>query len=267
QRREMSEVGAANERLDLVGKLHAAFPPWLSGLNSSSTVAIGRLLTLDRGIGSTAPLGPGAVVDRDVGSSERVEPEREDGGGDARPARRDNGLAEIEPRRLELPPEGVVSQERAVRLGQLIVWEVQAPGDVPGAKARARLGFGADEAPVRAGVEHLLAPLREIATNTREVADEAPAEARGEAARPRRRRARFDRPALGAPPREATIEDGDRVVAKGAEGPPHARGADDPARVVHDHAVAIADSQSPHAPGKFRGARQHVRERRTGVGD
>src|SRR6266508_3420128 len=56
QRREMGEVGAADERLDLVGKHHAASPPRLSGLNSSSTVAIGRLLTLDRSIRTTAPL-------------------------------------------------------------------------------------------------------------------------------------------------------------------------------------------------------------------
>ena len=86
-------------------------------------------------------------------------------------------------------------------------------------------------------------------------------------ARFRRRRPRLGRPPLGAPPREPAVEDGDRVVAEGAEGPPHARGAHDPARVVHDHAVTVADAKPAHVPRERRGAGEHVRERGAGVGD
>ena len=136
-----------------------------------------------------------------------------------------------------------------------------------GAEARARLGLGAEEATAGAGVEHLRPPGREVQAHASEVADEPAAQARHEAARRRRRCARLDGTPLGAPAREAAVEDGDRIVAERPEGPPHSRGAHDAARVVDDHPVARADTQGSDLAREFRGAREHVREGRASIGD
>ena len=92
-------------------------------------------------------------------------------------------------------------QERAVACVELVVRKVQAPGDVAGAKPARGSGSVPAKRPARAGVEHLGAPRRSrLLAHAREVAHEAPAQARGEAARPRRRRARTRR----VRPRRAT---------------------------------------------------------------
>src|SRR5206468_1783397 len=104
--------------------------------------------------------------------------------------------------------------ERAVGLVELLVRQVQAPGNVTRPQPRARLRLGSGEAAPRAGVEHLLAPRPEVAAHAQQIAHQSSAQARGEAARPRCRLARGHRTALGAPAGEAAVEDGDPVVAK-----------------------------------------------------
>src|SRR5207245_11469668 len=97
--------------------------------------------------------------------------------------------------------------------------------------------------------------------------NEALAQSSREPARLGRRRAGFNRATLGAPSRQAAVEHGDRVVAEGAKRPPDTRGADDAARVVDDHAIAIANAELPDLVREVRRARQHVRPRGARFGE
>jgi hypothetical protein len=196
-----------------------------------------------------------------------VKTERQHGRGHSRAAGRDHGLRQIDPRALQLAPDGVGGQEPAVLLIELVVGKIEAAGDVSTPKAGAGLGLGAGEAAARPRVEHLRFSRREVLAHGGEVAHEAPPQARGEGARLRGRRARFHRPVLGPPPRQAAVQHEDLVVAEGAKRPPDARGARHPAAVVDDHAIPAADPQPADALREVRGARQHVRQARRAIRD
>src|SRR5439155_25505599 len=195
------------------------------------------------------------------------EPERQHRGGDARAAGRDHGAVEIDARGLEGSPQVVGAEERAVFRVEPLVWQAEAARDVAGAQPRARLGLGADEATGRARVEALLAVTREVRAHLLEIAHEAPVETRRVATWPGRGQARLDGPRLGAPFREAPVEDGDPRMAEGAKRPPDARRADDAARVVDDDAVGVRDPQPADALRERSGAREHMPQGRARVGD
>ena len=196
-----------------------------------------------------------------------MEPERQHRGGDARAAGRDHGAVEIDARGLEGASQLAGPEERAVPRVEPLVRQVEAVRDVTGAQPRARLGLGADKTAVRARVEHLLAAAREVCAHLLEIAHEAPAKTGRVAAPPGRGQARLDGPTLGAPLREAPVENGDPPMAEGAERPPDARRADDATRVVDDDAIGVRDPQPADALRELPRAREHVRQGRAQVGD
>src|SRR5207245_9652732 len=126
---------------------------------------------------------------------------------------RDDGAVQIDARGLEGASQLAGPEERAVPRVEPLVRQVEAVRDVTGAQPRARLGLGADETAVRARVEHLLAAAREVCAYLLEIAHEAPAKTGRVAAPPGRGQARVDGPTLGAPLREAPVENGDALVA------------------------------------------------------
>src|SRR5262249_53752892 len=146
--------------------------------------------------------------------------ERQHGRGDARATGRDHGPGQIDSRTLELRPDGSGRQERAVLLIELVVWEVEAAGDVTAAEPRARLRLGPAEPPARARVEHLRLAGLEVPAHGGKVTHEAPAQARAEAAGLRRGCAGLHGAALRSPSRQSAVEDEDGVVAEGAKRPP-----------------------------------------------
>src|SRR5882724_412010 len=89
-----------------------------------------------------------------------------------------------------------------------------------GAPSRPDLGFGGVEAPRRACIQHLLALAVEIAQELLFRAHHRIVEARREMALGRMRRHVLDRPTLGQPFHQPTIEDGDVAMAEYPESPP-----------------------------------------------
>jgi hypothetical protein len=137
------------------------------------------------------------------------------------------------------------------------------PAAEPGAGLRLRAG----EASPRARVEDLLARRLDVVPHLLERAHERRAQPRLEGPGPGRAMGALHGATLRAPQGQPAVEHRDAVVAHGAEGPPHARGADHAARVVHDDQVARADAESAYLLGELRRRGQHVRQRRALVRD
>jgi len=144
---------------------------------------------------------------------------------------------------------------------------VERAGDVAAAQARARLGRGAAEPLRRAGVHDLLAAQLHHRRDLRHVAHQACVAVRGEVAVARDGRDVLQRAALGAPFRQAAVEHGHVGMAEHPEHPPHPRGGEQPRAVIDHHAMPVADPHPPHPADEFLDRRQHVRQRRLGVGD
>ena len=203
---------------------------------------------VDRGVGAAGPLGPRAVVHRDLLVADEVEAQRQHRGRDARAARRRDGIAEVHAGRGEGLSEPVGRQERGVGSVEHVVRQVQAARDVAAAQPRAGLGLGAGEAASRSGVERLLAPALHVAPHLPEVAHQRGPAPRGEPPRRRRRGARLDGPPFGPPLAEATVEDGNRSWPK--------------ARKVHQTRAALTTPRRRRPPP---GRRSRRRARRPGA--
>ena len=139
------------------------------------------------------------------------------------------------------------------------MWPERRPGRGSGASPRKRSR--------RAGVDDLRVAELGAGGDLGHVAHEARVAAGGEVAVAQDRDPVLDRPALGAPLRQAAVEDRDVGLAEEAEGPPDPGRAEDAVGVVDHHPVAVADAHGAHAADELLHRRGHVRQARLGVGD
>src|SRR5260221_7035641 len=125
-----------------------------------------------RGVAGQAPFRPRAIINSGLRPAEEVEAEGQRASSDARAAAGDDRLAALEPGRREQRGERLGGEQGArLAVGQLVIGQVEAAGDVARAQPGPWLLGATPETPARARVDDLLASRRQIVEDLPLVAD------------------------------------------------------------------------------------------------
>lgn len=198
--------------------------------------------------------------------SQGLKRKRDDGGGYAGAAARDDRLRQIDAgirkssaQRIEILEPALVGEYAR---GQApCTWHMARP------HARPRLRFLAGEAPGAARIGNLGEPVLDHIPHALERGDRVRVEDCVESLRAGFRNLGRRWPAVRFPAVHPAIENEDVLGAHDSEHPPDPRGGEDPRAVVDDDRVVLADSHCAHGLGECLGRGQGVRQRARPIGD
>src|SRR5271166_6692686 len=150
-------------------------------------------------------------------------------------------------------------------IGDALMGEIAATGDMTTAQAGPGFGRGAVEAAGGARIDDLLAAGCHVLDQGPLVADQGRVEPCREMTSRGGREGGVERPSLGLPFGQAAIEDRDLMMPVKAQHPPGAPSRRQTDTVIDDDPVTVADTECGDLARKEIGGRDHVRQTRAGL--